>query len=136
MRLFNRTEHYQDGSSYTFRWYECNPFYQLSLARWAFTKKAWHPKHKRLARLRSLYWTLIRFHSTEICACCGGPVRVVFHAPDWIWEVATGYGPRFPDGQAAPGVLCPPCLSDLAKEAGLPFLRWTCSTDDSVLEKL
>lgn len=87
MRLFNRAEHYEDESSYTFHWYECNPFYQLSLLRWVNTKKGWHPKRKRLARLRAFYWTLFR----------------------------------------------PPCLSDLAKAAGLPFLRWTCSIDDSIL---
>jgi hypothetical protein len=133
MRLFNRTERYADGSSYTYRWYECNPFYQLSLARWSFTKKGWHPKAKRLARLRCLYWTLIRLHNTEICACCGGPVGLVYHAPDAIWEAATGYGGRSPGGESAHGVLCPQCLSQLAKEAGLPFLRWTCAIDDSVL---
>lgn len=132
-RLFRRIEHYADGSSYTYRWYECNPFYQLSLARWAITNKGWHPKAKRLARLRNLYWVLLRFHDTEICAICGGPVLVVYHAPDAIWEAATGYGPRFPSGESAPGCLCPRCLSDLAKEAGLPYLRWTCRTEDWVM---
>lgn len=116
------------------RWYDHPLARPLVLSRWTFMGgKHWHPSHKRLARLRALYWTLIRRHETEICARCGSPVRVVFHVPDAIWAAATGYGHRFPDGQAAPGVLCIPCVSDLAKEAGIPFLRWTCATDDSVL---
>jgi hypothetical protein len=90
--------------------------------------KHWHPKHKRLARLRALYWTLIRLHETEICALCGGPVHIVFHVPDSIWEAVTGYGGRR-DTEAAPGVLCPPCVTDLARDAGL-FLHWTCDTED------
>lgn len=112
--------------------------HQLSLTRWSFTKKGWHPQHKRLARLRCLYWTVIRYHETEICAICGGPVRLVFHVPDEIWAKVTGYGARHPSGEAAPGILCPPCVDDLYEKAtprgAAGFLRWTCATDDSVME--
>jgi len=86
----------------------------------------------RAAMLRGLYWWIIRLWETELCQHCGRPVRIVYHAPDAIWEAATGKA-RHPSGEAASGILCPACLSDLAKEAGLPFLRWTCVTDDSVM---
>lgn len=115
------------------RWYDHPVARPFVLARYSFMRKFWHPRRQRLARIRLLYWVLIRRHETEICAMCGGPVRVVFHVPDAIWEAATGYGGRRPDGESAPGVLCIPCVSDLAEDAGLPFLRWTCATDDSVL---
>ncbi len=59
----------------------------------------------RAAMFRTLYWWIIRRYKTELCQHCGRPVRLVYHQ----------------------------CLSKLAKEAGLPFLRWTCSTDDSVM---
>lgn len=86
----------------------------------------------RMAMLRTLYWWIIRRYETELCQHCGRPVRLVYHAPDAIWEAVTGRA-RHPDGHAAPGILCPRCLSDLAKKRGLPFLRWTCATDDSVM---
>lgn len=79
----------------------------------------------RMATLRGMYWWLVRRYETELCQHCGRPVRVVFHAPDDIWEAATGYA-RYPDGESAPGVLCPPCLDVLA-EANLDgYLTWTC----------
>ena len=84
------------------------------------------------ATLRGLYWWVIRQYETELCQHCGRPVRLVYHAPDWIWEAVTGKA-RSPGGEAAPGILCPRCLSDLAEGKGLPFLRWTCSTTDEVL---
>jgi hypothetical protein len=91
---------------------------------------------KRMAPLRALYWTLIRFYDTEICQHCGGPVGVVFHVPDELWEFVTGNA-RHPDGHAAPGVLCPYCFDELF-EAKAPrgergYLRWTCATEDSVM---
>ena len=55
-----------------------------------------------------------------------------FHVPDAIWEAVTGHA-RYPDGEAAPGILCIPCVDDLADEAGLTYLRWTCALDDSVM---
>jgi hypothetical protein len=63
-------------------------------------------------------------------------VRLVYHAPDAIWELVTGLA-RHADGHAAPGILCPPCLDGLY-EAATPrgaagFLRWTCAADDSVM---
>lgn len=90
----------------------------------------------RLAMLRALYWMIVRRYETELCQHCGRPVRIVFHVPDWVWETVTGRA-RYPDGEAAPGILCPPCVGDLYSaavprgEAG--FLRWTCAADDSVM---
>jgi len=86
----------------------------------------------RAAMWRALYWMLVRRYKTELCQHCGRPVGLVYHAPDAIWEAITGRA-RHPDGQAAAGILCPRCLSRLAKAKGLPFLRWTCSTTDEVL---
>lgn len=105
---------------------------RIVLADWSIRRRHWRADRKRLARLRSLYWILVRNYETEICQRCGGPVRVVFHAPDAIWQTVTGHA-RYESGESAPGVLCPPCVDDLADEAGLPYLRWTCSTDDSVM---
>lgn len=84
------------------------------------------------ARTRALYWLLLRRYETELCQHCGRPVRLVYHAPDWLWEAVTGNG-RYPDGESAPGILCPRCLGDLAEAKGLPFLRWTCATHDGVM---
>lgn len=112
------------------RWYDLRGLRRLALARWSFTRKGWHPRHRRLARLRALYWVLVRGHDTEICARCGGRVHIVYIVPDEIWQAATGWVP-YSSGESAPGTLCPYCLDDLAREAGLPYLRWTCSTDDS-----
>lgn len=81
------------------------------------------------ATMRALYWMLVRRYETELCQHCGCPVAIVYHAPDAIWGAVTGLA-RQPDGEAAPGILCPTCLSDLAQDAGLPFLRWTCATTD------
>lgn len=83
----------------------------------------------RRAMLRALYWMLIRRHKTELCQACGCPVAIVYHAPDWIWQAVTGRA-RYPDGHAAPGILCPECLSDKAEVVGLPYLRWTCAVED------
>jgi hypothetical protein len=115
------------------RWYDHSWARPFVLSRWTFMRKHWHPGARRLARWRSLYWTLLRRWDSEICARCGSPVRVVFHVPDAIWECAAGFAvtKRDPGGEAAPGVLCVSCVTDLAREAGLPYLRWTCSTDDS-----
>lgn len=118
------------------RWYDLPGIRRLALARFSFMRKAWRQDARRLARVRALYWVLIRGWDSEICARCGGPVRVVFHAPDWIWEVVTGFA-RYPSGEAAPGCLCVPCVDDLY-DAAVPrgnhgFLRWTCAADDSVM---
>jgi hypothetical protein len=99
--------------------------------KWLFERN-WHLSHKRLARLRAAYWWVIRLYPTEICKCCGAPVNLVFHVPDAIWAQVTGYGERSPGGESAPGILCPNCVNDLAQDMGI-FLRWTCTTDDSVL---
>ena len=110
-----------DDGSYRFwlpRW--------LVLARWPFQGKRWRADRRRLARLRALYWIIVRQHETELCERCGAPVRVVFHAPDDLWELATGYA-RFPDGEAAPGVLCPPCVDDLVEPQIDGYLTWTCA---------
>lgn len=88
--------------------------------------------HNRPAKARALYWMLARRYKTELCQECGRPVRLVYHAPDAIWETVTGRA-RHPRGESAPGILCPRCLSTLARSKGLPFLRWTCSTTDEVM---
>lgn len=86
----------------------------------------------RAATMRCLYWWIVRRWETELCQHCGRPVRIVYHAPDAIWEAVTGRA-RHPDGHAAPGILCPPCFDDLAEAKGLPYLRWTCATSDEVM---
>jgi hypothetical protein len=103
------------------------------LARTALRGRDWPPYRLRLARLRCLYWTA-RGHETEICGRCGGRVRLVFHVPDAIWTAVTGYT-RALDGEAAPGVLCPACVTELYDRSPdrISFLRWTCATDDSVM---
>lgn len=53
----------------------------------------------KMATLRTLYWWIIRRYETELCQHCGGPVRIVYHAPDEIWEAVTG-NVRYPDGEA------------------------------------
>lgn len=85
----------------------------------------------RAAMLRGLYWRIIRQYETELCGHCGRPVRLVYHAPDWRRRSPAAPGTR--GGQAAPGILCPPCFDDLAEAKGLPYLRWTCSTTDEVM---
>lgn len=86
----------------------------------------------RAAKWRALYWMILRRYKTELCQHCGRRVQLVYHAPDLIWEAATGRA-RHPDGEAASGILCPACLSDLAESVGLPYLRWTCATTDEVM---
>jgi hypothetical protein len=88
---------------------------------------------RRLARLRALYWVLVRGHDTEICARHGGPVSLVFHVPDLLWDTYSGFpnAERSPGGEAGAGVLCVQCFTDLYKEAGGPtYLRWACREDD------
>jgi hypothetical protein len=98
---------------------------RLVLSRLAFHTPT-YVRRRRLAWLRSLYWWLIRNYESEICDRCGGPVEVVFHAPDAIWELATGY-PRFPDGEAAPGCLCVACVDELVEPKIDGYLTWTCA---------
>jgi hypothetical protein len=81
--------------------------------------------HNLAAALRTIYWWLIRRYELELCQHCGRPVRVVFHVPDDIWELATGCARR-PDGEAAPGVLCPPCVDELVEPQVDGYLSWTC----------
>jgi hypothetical protein len=98
--------------------------------RYGLWAKALMPGHKRLAKMRLLYWLLIRRYETELCQRCGGPVRLVFHVPDAIWEAVTGFA-RSPGGECGAGVLCPACVDELYD--GLTFLRWTCALDDTVM---
>lgn len=98
---------------------------RIVLARWPFQAKKWREDRKRLARLRALYWILVRNYETELCERCGRPVGIVYHAPDGLWELATGHA-RFPDGQSALGVLCPKCLDDLVDQQIDGYLTWTC----------
>ena len=98
------------------------------IGQWLYTRKF----ANFAARFRARYWIYVRRYETELCQHCGRPVRLVYHAPDWSWEAVTGHA-RHPSGEAAPGVLCPRCLDDLADEGGLPYLRWTCATTDEVM---
>jgi hypothetical protein len=86
-------------------------------------RKSWHPTAKRLARLRAVYWTLGRGHETEICSRCGGPVGVVFSAPEplWLAHCHTKQPPH--------GVLCIKCLTDLARADGV-YLYWSCAASE------
>lgn len=90
----------------------------MTALRYAFLTKNYHPQRKRLAKLRALYWILVRRWETEICGCCGGPVGVVwwcFDQPLWD-QVNGGYG----------GTLCIPCFDDLAKEH-VSWIEWAPS---------
>lgn len=102
--------------------------------RWALYGKTLQPGHLRTARLRLFWWHVVRRYESELCQRCGGPVRLVFHVPDALWEQITG-GSRSPGGEAAPGVLCPPCVDELATQrlGRGGFLRWTCAADDTVM---
>jgi hypothetical protein len=119
MRLFNRTETCEDGSTYRHPWHECQPFHQIILAYRCWTLKGWHPEKRRLAHLRAFYWTVFRLHETELCCRCGGPVSVVFHVPDDLWMQHCGF-PHAPHG-----VLCVRCITKLAKANGVS-LFWSC----------
>jgi hypothetical protein len=96
------------------------------VGRWLYTRKF----ENFAARWRARYWIYVRRHRTEKCRHCGRPVGICYIAPDWIWEAVTGNA-RW-KGQAGAGILCPSCLSDLARANGLPYLRWSCSTTDDV----
>lgn len=95
-------------------------FRRLQRVRWTIRRKGWHPNRRKLARLRATYWVLIRNYETEICARCGGPVRLVYHVPDELWMRYCGF-PNPPWG-----VLCPGCFADLAEESGT-WMAWECA---------
>ena len=94
----------------------------MTAAIWVF-RKTWHPNKRRLARLRALWWIVVRRHETEICGRCGGPVGVVFHVHDELWLRGCG----FPD--APHGVLCPRCFDKLARQTGLRP-NWECANGE------
>lgn len=98
----------------------------ISRIQWALGHESWP------ARIRAAYWYIVRRYDSEVCQRCGRPVGVVFHVPDAVWEVVTGHA-RFPDGEAAPGILCIRCVNELYAERAHDFLRWTCATDDTVM---
>jgi len=81
---------------------------------WVF-RRHWHPKRRRFAHLRALWWIIVRRHETEICGLCGGPVGLVWHAPDALWWERSG----FPTDA---GVLCIRCFDE---QAG--GLWWECA---------
>jgi hypothetical protein len=83
----------------------------------------------RPATLRGVYWWLVCRYKGELCQHCGRPVRIVYRAPDHIWEAATGLARR-PDGETAPGILCPVCLDDLAEPHLGGYLTWTCAVSE------
>ena len=105
-----------------YRWYDHPIMRPFTLAYHVLFRKHWHPQRQRLARMRALYWRLLRRWDSEICACCGRPVRIVFHVPNYLWYAHSG----FPDGA---GILCVACFDDLA---GWP-LHWTCSRSNAVM---
>lgn len=112
------------------RWYDLPVLRRFALSRFSFMRSGWHPDALRLARARALYWTLVRGHDSEICLRCGAPVRVVYWAPDELWERCSGFEYAARNGsEAGSGVLCPYCLDALA---GWP-LYWTCSRDEMVM---
>lgn len=100
---------------------------------YALRGKSLTPGHKKLARLRLLYWIVVRRYPYEMCQHCGGRVLVVYHVPDAVWEAVTGHA-RYAGGECAGGVLCIPCVDGSYNDRpGRPFLRWTCAEDDSVM---
>lgn len=78
------------------------------------------------ATLRGVWWWVVRRYEAELCQRCGRPVGLVYHAPDYLWKLATGL-PRRPDGEAAPGVLCPQCMDALVEPKIDGYLTWTCA---------
>lgn len=102
--------------------------HQLGLARLSFLRRGWHPRAKRLARVRALYWTLLRWYEREICNKCGAPVGLAWHAPDDLWMRHTGLLLP-PHGQ-----LCPRCFSAEVRVCTGKGLFWTCSQDFAILE--
>lgn len=105
-----------------YRWYDSRLVRPFALARLVFVK-FWHPQVQPLARLRALYWWLIRRWDAEICGRCGRPVALVFHVPDALWMESCGFD------HAPGGVLCVACFDSLAGR----HLFWTCSREETVL---
>lgn len=70
------------------------------------------------AAARRLYWIFIRRYECEICQACGRPVGRCtgswWEADDAMWAHVVG-NPQ--------GVLCPPCFTAKADEAGVP-VHW------------
>lgn len=84
----------------------------MTAIRYALREKNYHPRHDRLAKLRALYWILVRRWETEICNCCGRPVGVVWWCFDQkLWDHVNG-------GEG--GTLCIRCFDRMAR----PIIQW------------
>lgn len=96
-------------------------FHWLGITAWLYCRhfKTWR------ATIHGMYWWIIRRYKAELCQDCGGPVRIVYHAPDDLWETATGLARR-PDGESAPGILCPSCFADRVSAKVRGYVSWTC----------
>jgi hypothetical protein len=82
--------------------------------RWAFGD---FRRHRPVAALRTLWWTLVRGHIGEACQECGRPY-LLWHATDDIYGQVTGNWPHS-DGEAGGGLFCPACFDRLAEAKGI-----------------
>ncbi len=59
----------------------------------------------------------------EYCERCGRRQPLYWRADNTTWAEVTGY--QTPEGDNAPGVLCPECFDTLAQRCpGITTLRW------------
>lgn len=68
-----------------------------------------------LARYRRWYWRRVRRYQGELCDDCGGRVRIIWWAPDWMWGQAMGH---------SGGILCPPCFDERMGHPNVFFIKW------------
>jgi hypothetical protein len=75
--------------------------------------------------LRRFWWRHVRGYACELCQDCGGPVGVVWTAPDDLWLAEVGLPPW--------GVLCVHCFDDrfyAATKGKRLILRWVPRAED------
>jgi len=85
----------------------------------------WRPVFSPTAKLRALYWLLLRRWETEICQQCGRPVRHVWWCHDTrLWERVTG-NRKPPGSEAAAGIWCIRCFDEGVKAIGGIWIEWT-----------
>ena len=94
-------------------------------SRWALarTDLRWYGRRRQcVALLRSLWWTIVRGHYSELCQVCGRPYRH-WLATDYLWNAVMGE----PDWRArhgefayqgVPGLSCPDCFDRQATRCG------------------
>jgi hypothetical protein len=66
----------------------------------------------------------------ERCQNCGKIYKIIWKAPDDLWEKITGGEP----GKSVGGLLCPMCFDSLCAANGIS-LFWDCRLDNVTLYK-